>query len=162
MERIKAYNPNIKLIFVFRDPVYRAYSHWNMERQRGFEKDSFSNSIRREGADKDQSRISSYVSRGFYSSQIKHAKSLFSGEQLLFIKQEELLDEPGSALQRVTNFLGLSAMGDVQYKRVHSREYEYPISFEDERFLRDLFRSDIEEVEREVGWDLSDWKKISD
>ncbi|WP_280564596.1 sulfotransferase domain-containing protein [Chromohalobacter sp. 48-RD10] len=37
MKRIYDYNPKVKLVFIFRDPVSRAYSHWNMEVQRGNE-----------------------------------------------------------------------------------------------------------------------------
>lgn len=159
MERIKDYNKHIKLIFVLRDPVLRAYSHWNMERQRGLERDSFSGCIRRKYAVEDRSRITSYVSRGFYSNNVKRAKTLFSDNQLLFLKQEELLYEPNFSLKQVTDFLGLSLMPRVEGKQVHSRDYDSPLNHEDEVYLRSLFRSDIEELERELGWDLTDWKE---
>ena len=34
VERIKAYSPTVRLIVVLRDPTLRAYSHWQMERNR--------------------------------------------------------------------------------------------------------------------------------
>ncbi|MGH6848408.1 MAG: hypothetical protein ACREC0_13525, partial [Methylocella sp.] len=35
IERIRAYNPSAKLIFLFRDPFERAWSQWCMEYARG-------------------------------------------------------------------------------------------------------------------------------
>src|SRR5699024_1882343 len=42
------YNPDIKLIVSLRDPVERAYSAWNMEKQRGRESRSFSEVVKDE------------------------------------------------------------------------------------------------------------------
>ena len=39
--RIHQYNPAMKFILLLRDPVDRAYSSWNMQRQRGVESRSF-------------------------------------------------------------------------------------------------------------------------
>ena len=36
-KRIQSYNPGIKLIFLFRDPIERAWSNWKMEIVRGRE-----------------------------------------------------------------------------------------------------------------------------
>lgn len=35
LERIRAYNPDMRLILMLRDPVERAWSHWRMEFARG-------------------------------------------------------------------------------------------------------------------------------
>src|SRR4051812_28315114 len=37
LERIRAYNPAMKLILLFRDPIARAWSQWKMEYARGNE-----------------------------------------------------------------------------------------------------------------------------
>ncbi len=158
LERIKKYNPKIKLIFVLRDPVSRAYSHWNMERQRGLEKDSFSTCIRREDAVGDCSRVSSYVSRGFYFEQVKRVRKIFPEDQVLFLRHEDLLGAPSSTLNKITEFLGVSSLSVVEEKRVHSRQYESPLNDDDEVFLRNLFLRDVERLECELGWDLSCWK----
>ena len=42
IERLVRYNPNIKLIIVLRNPITRAYSHWNMMRNRNFNKENLS------------------------------------------------------------------------------------------------------------------------
>lgn len=160
LERIKVYNPHVRLIFVLRDPVFRAYSHWNMERQRGFEKESFSVCIRRSQGWEKKSRVYSYVSRGFYSEQVKRIKGLFTDDQLLFIKHEELLKNPTITLKVITKFLNLSPLPQIDKQTIHARDYDSLISRDDEEFLRYVFFGDVEQVERELGWDLSDWKGI--
>ncbi|MBK7727714.1 MAG: sulfotransferase [Gammaproteobacteria bacterium] len=48
--RIASYCPNAKLIFVFRDPVARAYSHYQMSFSRGLDQLDFAQAIAREDA----------------------------------------------------------------------------------------------------------------
>lgn len=70
LDRIHAYNPDIKLIAMFRDPIDRAFSHWRMEVDRGYEAMPFSDAIRDQGRGRlgraNWHRIFSYVERGFY------------------------------------------------------------------------------------------------
>ena len=44
--RIRRYNPDVRLILGLREPVSRAYSHWEMEVSRGQERLGFSSAIR--------------------------------------------------------------------------------------------------------------------
>ena len=71
LPQIKSYNPNIKLILLFRDPIGRAYSAWCHQRRKGRENLSFSDAIRRgrariTGPLDASNRHFSYVERGFY------------------------------------------------------------------------------------------------
>src|SRR5579871_6109810 len=80
-DRLKEYNPDIKVIAVLRNPVERAYSHYQMMWRRGLDTLSFPDAIRLEpwrmeesGADygpRSPRALHSYVSRGFYSTQIE-------------------------------------------------------------------------------------------
>src|SRR6266850_3730468 len=45
MERIRIYHPGIKLIILLRNPIDRAFSHWNMNRDRQREKMGFLEAI---------------------------------------------------------------------------------------------------------------------
>jgi hypothetical protein len=47
LDRIRAYNPAMRLILMLRDPVERAWSHWRMETARGVEQHSFAWCVRR-------------------------------------------------------------------------------------------------------------------
>jgi len=93
-ERIyKHLGKDIKLIFMLRNPVDRAYSHYWMSYRRGYETETFERAIELE-----QKRIKidefhkihfSYIDRGFYAKQIKRYLKLFPKENMLFIIFEE-------------------------------------------------------------------------
>src|SRR5271163_989725 len=75
IERVRAYNPAAKLIFLFRDPFERAWSQWCMEYARGNESLPFAEAIR-EGRQRMEGlpplawerRVFTYVERGLYES----------------------------------------------------------------------------------------------
>ncbi|MGB7755383.1 MAG: hypothetical protein WBL23_04905, partial [Salinisphaera sp.] len=74
--RMWEYNPNMKLIVVLRNPIDRAFSHWNMEKSRNAESLSFWDAIQNEEprckeALPYQHRTYSYVDRGFYLEQLR-------------------------------------------------------------------------------------------
>src|SRR5947209_10359468 len=80
LDRVREYNPSMKLVILFRDPVQRAYSHWCSERRKGREPRSFAHAIR-EGRARlsnpstldDAQRWHSYVERGWYAHQLSRA-----------------------------------------------------------------------------------------
>src|SRR5450432_664632 len=47
-ERIHNYNPDCRLIYIFRDPIERAWSQWRMQYYLKFENLDFSSSLRQE------------------------------------------------------------------------------------------------------------------
>src|SRR5690606_7662388 len=103
-ERIKAYNPDIKLIAVLRNPVRRAFSHWNMEFDRGKEQRPFSEAINYEiqnPAGGRQHRVFSYLDRGLYAVQIERFQRLFPPEQLYFIKYEDFKKRQEGCIQDI-------------------------------------------------------------
>lgn len=114
LRRIQAYHPAIRLIFIFRDPVMRAWSQWRMESGRGNETLTFSRAIR-EGRERlvsggelpGQHRVYSYVERGFYAAQLDQAFALFPAEQILLLRQQDLLASHADTLDRICRFLGV-------------------------------------------------------
>ncbi|PYL59608.1 MAG: sulfotransferase, partial [Verrucomicrobia bacterium] len=71
-ERIWKYNPKIKLLIILRNPVDRAFAHWNMQRFKGREPLDFFDAVREEqvriaGAPPTEARRFAYVDRGLYS-----------------------------------------------------------------------------------------------
>lgn len=162
IERIWRYNPNIKIIILLRDPIQRAYSHWNMEVQRGADKLSFSEAIRIENsraksALPEQHRVYSYVDRGFYSEQIRNVWRYFEKSQVLIIKNEDLKNDPDSTLGKVTNFLNISNFKNIQTRTIHSREYKTNISFKDFDYLKGVYFNEVRVLEYMLDIDLSNW-----
>ena len=160
--RMLQYNPAMKLIMLLRNPVTRAYSHWNMERARGRDPLPFDEAIRSEeercrAALPLQHRQFSYVDRGRYSRQLERLWTMFPQRQTLVMKSEELLNSPQAALSRVTDFLGVARFRPVEPRRVHSRSYPAPMSAAARDYLRDALAGEIENLERLFGWDCADW-----
>lgn len=115
LDRIHAYNPAIKLIFLIRDPIERAWSHWKMEYARGKETEPFGWCIRDGRARMATGtpypgfhRVFSYVERGFYGRQLAHALSLFSREQLLLIGSDALRHDPTATIRTICAFLDVA------------------------------------------------------
>jgi len=76
-KRIWQYNPEMKIIIILRNPIERAFSHWNMERSRNAEHLSFWDAINTEKLRCQetlplQNRVYSYIDRGFYIKQLEN------------------------------------------------------------------------------------------
>src|SRR5437867_3256530 len=111
-ERIWKYNPKIKLLIILRNPVDRAFAHWNMQRFRGREPLDFFDAVREEqtriaGAPPTEARRFAYVDRGFYSRQLARFVKFFPREQLNVVKLEEFRDKKSETLDAIFRFLGL-------------------------------------------------------
>lgn len=163
IDRIRAYNPAMKLIAILRDPVSRACSQWRMETTRGFDQESFARAIREGRARFEQNpRVFSYVERGFYAPQIRRMLARFPRAQCHFLLSEDLREDPGAALAGVADFpgcrLNLSPLpkSEIGYFRSDPALAGGPEE-EDLACLRDLFRDDIPETGRLIGRDLSHW-----
>jgi len=164
MQRIYDYNPGIKIILLLRNPIDRAYSHWNMERSRDADALPFLEAITREDercseAAPQQHRVYSYIDRGRYARQIQNIWQLLPKEQVLILKNEELRDALHETLARVTSFLGVSDFPLVAHEDVHSRDYEAGMGQDAHDYLVSVFRPEILELEQLLGWDCSDWLK---
>ena len=160
--RMWQYNPNLKLIVLLRNPIERAYSHWNMKRLLGAEALSFWDAIQREPercreALPYQHRVYSYVDRGFYLEQLRRLWSFFPKEQVLVLKSDELKCQPVQALQRVCKFVKVDPLNCIEPTSVHSRPYKSPMGPTERQYLRSVFELEIRGLERVLGWDCSSW-----
>lgn len=161
IQRIYQYNPNMKLIVVLRDPVKRAYSHWNMERIRGNEDKDFIDAISYEQQmqGSEQQRVFSYVQRGFYLQQLENIWSYFPKQQVLVLKNEELKLHPQQTLARITDFLEVKKFSKVDSRDVHSRTYFSKMSFAEKDYLSSLYIDEVKALEKALDWDCSAWLK---
>ena len=163
MARIWAYNPAMRLILCLRNPVERAYSHWTMETGRQWDSASFAEAIATEtercrSALPHQHRVFSYVSRGFYSEQLRRLWSFFPREQTLILRQDELLEDPGKTLSRVHCFLGVDPQPPSKPLRANSGRYTSPMDPQVRAQLQQLFNPEITQLEQLLNWDLSHWR----
>ena len=162
-KRIWEYNKKIKLIAILRNPVARAFSHWNHAHTKARNKFSFSDCIRDERdlmkkALPNQSRVFSCIDRGFYSEQIRRYKRFFSDEQLFFIKYEEFKKNQKFWIEKIFNFLNVNP-NNYSFTPLlgNMGKYQHKMSDEDKNYLKKIFENDIHEVERLLNWDCKDW-----
>jgi len=161
-KRIWQYNPNIKLIIVLRNPIDRAYSHWNMEHLRSLDSASFWEAIQNEDercrkALPYQHRVYSYIGRGFYLEQLRRLWAYFSKTQVLVLRNEELKQNPNKTLQKVCEFLGVEILQGIESLDVHALPYTASMSKREKDYLRSVFEYEIRGIERVLEWDCSNW-----
>jgi hypothetical protein len=162
-ERIWKYNPQIKLLIILRNPVDRAFAHWNMQRFKGREPLDFFDAVREEqtriaGAPSAEARRFAYVDRGFYGRQLARLFKLFPREQVKVVKFEEFNEKQPETLTSIFSFLGRKPLRSLRSKDRNIVPYERAMNWEERVFLYNLFAKDIANVEQLLGWDCSDWK----
>jgi len=123
-KRIKETLPQVKLILVLRDPIERAYSHYNHIRRLNREPLSFEEALAKEveritpdieklAKDEfykaDQRRDYSYLTRGYYAKQLTEWYKYFPKEQLLVVQSEEFYRETPRVYNEIVEYLGLNS-----------------------------------------------------
>jgi hypothetical protein len=137
-ERVHAFDPEMKLIALLRDPIERAHSAFQMELRWGRETGTFEEALDREEAELPGvlerlrtnpnvgvwSRLGrSYVARGLYADQLERWLQLFDREQLLILMSDDLDDDPAGTMSRVAGFLGIPQWHAPEYPRRGVQEY---------------------------------------
>jgi len=161
-ERMQRYNPAMKIIMLLRNPITRAYSHWNHERQAGREPLSFFEALLAEPerarlALPQQLRRNSYIDRGFYTQQLARMWRHFPAEQTLVLGSEELQSCPDRVLASIADFLGVAAFPETQPKTVFASPYQRAMTVEEKNYLVGVFHEEVRELEHLLGWDCGHW-----
>jgi hypothetical protein len=114
--RIRGLLPNVKLIFVLRDPIDRAYSNFRFSRSNGLEQEvDFARALELESeretklpASLRYARPHAYFSRGLYAQLLQPYFSLFPADRLLVLRHEDIAISPQTVASRVHAFLGVA------------------------------------------------------
>jgi hypothetical protein len=124
--QVRAVAPDIKAIALLRDPVERAYSHYQERVQNGVEPLSFEAALAAEDARLEgefgkmaaDSRYYStahdfytYRARGVYLPQLQNWHRAFPEGQLLVLRSEDMYDDVQGVFNRVCDFLGIPPYG---------------------------------------------------
>lgn len=156
-EYVRYHYPEIKLIILLRDPVDRAYSHFQMERKRNAEPEpSFTLAIEMENiriSGEEQKILNreilsgtkfqhwSYMKRGLYGQQLQRWLGFFPREQFLIIRSEDFFSSTLLWMQQIHTFLGIRDIPPANLSPVNSNKYpELPVSVKDK--LKDYFHDD--------------------
>jgi hypothetical protein len=143
--------PQARLIALLRNPIDRAYSHYQMQVKRGTEPRTFEEAI--------EQQHSSYVSRGIYVDQLLRWFEVFSKEQMLILKSEDFFERPIETLKVVLTFLDLPDWqpepSELQQRR-HTGAYKQKMDPSTRRRLEAYFEPHnqrlYEYLDVDFGW----------
>jgi hypothetical protein len=169
-ERTKALLPDVRLVALVRDPVSRAYSHYQHEVELGREPLSFEEAIEQEDERMegelermlgDPAYFSyawwnyTYLARGLYAEQLERWLAVFPAEQLLVVHSRDLATDPAAVYARVLAHVGAPPHELEEYPRVYTRDY-VPMQPATRARLAERFaepnRRLFELIERELEW----------
>jgi len=160
--------PAARLIVLLRDPVDRAFSHYNHSIRVGIETLPFDEAVKKEKERLDgelekmiadeaylskNHRHFSYVTRGYYVEQLKELSKFFPREQILVIKSEDLFRRTQETYEKILEFLGLELWTLKQTGPKNQGSYSKG-GFALEAELRAHFRPYNEQLNDYLGVDL--------
>jgi tetratricopeptide (TPR) repeat protein len=132
-ERIKEYCSQVKLIVLLRNPVERAISWHYHKIAHGLTSGSLTDAIAQEMKELESWSETDFFNTGYrnpdnllsslYCYQFKVWLELFSQEQFLILKSEDLYNHPASVMEQVYGFLGLSNHQLSEYPQVNAGSY---------------------------------------
>ena len=109
---------NIKLIFLLRNPIERAYSHYWHEVSKKREWLTFEEAIKTEkkrtSKDYWSKRNKSYVERGFYGRQLSNVLQYFPKENMLILFSEDFYKNTKKVLKEICCFLEIDENFDFE------------------------------------------------
>jgi hypothetical protein len=169
-ERVRETLPEVRLIALLRNPVERAYSHYQMNRRQGKEPLSFEEAI---GSEEERLRGEyerlvrdatyysdnhynfGYLSRGVYVDPLTRWRERFPAERLLVLRSEDLYLDPRETLLQVNRFLGLPEWEPARFEAYNQKPYS-EIDPKTRQRLLDYFephnRRLYQYLGRDFGW----------
>lgn len=169
--RVRELLPDMKLIVLLRNPVDRAYSHYQMMVRKGFEQLSFPEALLAESARvqdeyermvQDPSYRSancihfSYLKRGLYAEQLERWLQYFPPEQFLIMNSESLFQDAAECCQRAWEFLGMPAWGLTEFTQLNKGDYTSDIPAETLKWLYEYFEEPNRQLFNLIG-EKYDW-----
>lgn len=113
-ERISGCLPDVRLIFVLRNPVDRAFSNFLWSKQNGLEAEDFETALAREEEREREmadhlryARPHALFSRGLYAQHLRPYFACFPRERILILRYEDVASDPGAVAESLHRFLGV-------------------------------------------------------
>ena len=169
-ERLWKLQPRTKLIALLRNPVERAYSHYQFNLRIERERYPFAKAIKREAkrlacergklltgefSRSRRLRRYSYAMRGIYVDSLRAYEEYFPRDQMLVIKSEDLFENTQETYDEILRFLGLSPWRLRSTESINAVPYsrEKPPGYDE---LREFFAPHNQRLYdylgRDFGW----------
>jgi hypothetical protein len=135
--RVAASLPDVKLVALLRNPVERAYSHYQHRKRAGREKLSFEEALaaeeRRLAGGDDLILVNqryrrhhfhrAYFRRGLYAEQLERWLAYFPSDRLLVLRSEDFFERPAETYTEVLEFLGVRHWQGAQFRHRNKASY---------------------------------------
>jgi hypothetical protein len=155
---IRTIMPDVRLIFIMRNPIDRAWSQalMNLVRlpNRKFEEVDESEFYAHFRADRS-------VKRGDYQTILNNWLSVFSREQLYIGFFEDISNRPQKLLDEVFDYIGVSQDVDwnsFPYTQVINKNPDHPMQKKYRDILREIYWRDIEVLYERFGGPIAGWR----
>ena len=165
--RVHALLPNVKLIFLLRNPTTRAYSHYQHSVLRRRELLSFQEAIDAEAerlageearmlTDESYSSFAhqhfSYLHRGLYADQLIAWQKHFAPRQMLVLEAEQMFRQPAAVFAEVLSFLELDDWQPATFQNLNCGRYKDPMASAARARLEAYFAPHNERLQDLLGW----------
>ena len=163
VDRIFQALPDVKIIAIFRNPVDRAYSNYNLGIRENTEKLTFEETIEEEirflenhtFRDAVDSRRS-YLSKGMYKNQIKLWFDVFPRKQIHVLSTEDMQQKPKQELLKIFRFLGIPEYTIKNQQKQKVAKYE-EMDVETRKKLLDFYKPYNEDffqiIQQRFNWE---------
>lgn len=162
IDRIYKYNPDIKLVFILRDPIKRAYSEWNMFRNNIKYKTPFLESIKEiENIKLQEIKQNGYwaLQRGYYLEQIEYILSKFNKENLYIGISEKIKNDPINEYNKIFEFFNLKSLPTLNIDlEIRKGNYKKDITSYDYDYMKNLYSEKTKKLFDFLGYEIEEWK----
>jgi len=165
--RMRALVPDARVVFLLRDPVERAFSHYRKNRRDGREPLDFADALAAEderlaGEEERMLADPAYVSplhqyysyrrRGHYAEQLARWREHYPDRQLLVLDAGRLFASPRETLAAVTAFLGLDPWQPAALPPHNAGHCDRPLPAAVRGMLEAHFAPHERRLESLIGW----------
>jgi len=163
LDRMKSMlNPDTKIIILLRDPIKRAFSHWNHIQRPNqnfgerFKGKTFNECTELMCGEKAKNSI---LNRSKYADNLIAFREAFGAENIYVGLQESIKKDQVGEYNKIHQFLGADIVTeDPGYKEVHEASYDVTLDEASQQFLQIYFAPDVNKVkEMYPDLDYSDW-----
>ena len=177
INRIYNYNPNIKLIIILREPISRAWSHFNMNLNKQNKTNNENENILFKKKIKENIHLNSglldnfideiskidyfMLQRGFYIEQIQYILSKFKRKQIHISISEEILENPSKEYNKIFNFLGADINNNIYNYTTTAYKTNYKkkeMTKENFIYLHDIYKPYNEQLYKLLGRRIDKWE----
>ncbi|MCP4456766.1 MAG: sulfotransferase [Cytophagales bacterium] len=150
IEVVRGINPEMRIVYLLRDPVSRAWSHFRMQVRRG--------GLRYKDMHEDDVfkliGSANYFIKGNYLDNLKRWYSVFDRQQIFIGYLEEVKENPDDLLKNILTHLGVSVDSRHFQKSMEEPSHvgqEIPIEPKYEEFLREKYYQHNEDLYELLG-----------